>query len=177
MNQAASTPGAAVQAPSPSLEDLLHEATDPVAEEQAAEIDPLDELLSESLAEVAEQRATKDARERLKRGGATATQRAEDEERIRRWEALHEWKAVANVAQFERHKCACGRQQTIFRQLMTRQVHRHLKVVRWQQAETTLADLPNEIVVQKWETPMCTYCADTRGFDFKTQSVKEWEGS
>lgn len=150
------------------LDDLLTESTDSSA-------DPLAELLAESLAATREALEAKAARERAKRGGQSPAQQAEDAERIRRWELAHEWKPVANVALFERHTCACGRHQTIFRQLMTRQQHRHLRdSQRWQQAEASIASLPNEIVVQKWESPMCPACAPQAGFEFR--NVTEWQG-
>lgn len=149
------------------LDDLLAEST--------STVDPLDELLAESLVATREAQEAKAARERAKRGGLSAAQQAEDNDRIRRWELAHEWKAVANAALFERHSCACGKHQTIFRQLMTRQQHRHLRdSQRWQQADASIANLPNEVVVQKWETPMCPACAPQAGFEFR--NVTEWKG-
>lgn len=149
------------------LDDLLEESLE-------ESDDPLNELLAESLAATREALEAKAARERRKRGGQSAEQQAEDAERIRRWELAHEWKAIANVALFERYTCACGRHQTIFRQLMTRQQHRHLRdSQRWQQADAALADLPNEVVVQKWETPMCPACSPQVGFEFR--NVTEWQ--
>ena len=139
------------------------------------DFDDLEALLGEAKAAERDAREAKDARERVKRGGLTPAQRAEDEARLREWEARHEWRAVANVAQFERHRCACGRQQTIFRQLMQKQQHRHLRdSVRYVQVDAQIAALPNEILVQKWNTPMCTECAPRVGFDFKTLPVKEY---
>ena len=159
-----------MQDPDTDLEDLLAESQ---ADDSPDDSDPLDELLAESLAAAREQLEAKAARERAKRGGQSASEATEDAERIRRWELAHEWKAVANVALFERHTCACGRHQTIFRQLMTRQQHRHLRdSQRWQRADASLADLPNEVVVQKWETPMCPACAPQAGFEFR--NVTEW---
>lgn len=138
-------------------------------------IDPLDELLAESLAATREAADAKIARERIKRGGGSAKERAEDEARIQRWELAHEWKPVANVALFERHECACGRHQTIFRQLMIRQQHRHLHMSqRWQQTTASIADLPSEVVVQKWASPICVQCAPRAGFTFN--NVTEWQG-
>lgn len=161
------------------LKELLAESPtfsdDPEADSEGAESDPLDDLLAESLAASREALEAKLARERRKRGGQSAEQQAEDAERIRRWELAHEWRPVANVALFERHECACGKHHTIFRQLMTRQRHRHLRdSQRWQQADAALADLPNEVVVQKWETPMCPTCAPQAGFEFRR--VTEWIG-
>jgi hypothetical protein len=155
------------------LDDLLQESLP--SGSAGADIDPLDALLAESLAESREQLEAKLARDRAKRGGQSAAQKAEDDERIRRWELAHEWKAIANVALFERYRCACGRQSTIFRQLMTRQQHRHLRdSQRWQRAESSIADLPNEVVVQKWDSPMCPSCAPQAGFEFR--NVTEWIG-
>lgn len=154
------------------LEDLLEESQADTSNDS----DPLDELLAESLAAVREAAEAKAARERRKRGGQSAAEAAEDAERLRRWELAHEWKPVANVALFERHTCdSCGRHQTIFRQLMIRQQHRHLRdSQRWQQAEASLADLPNEVVVQKWSAPMCPACSPQAGFEFR--NVTEWQG-
>lgn len=153
---------------STELEDLL-------AESQAnGGTDPLDDLLAESMAATKEALEAKQARERRKRGGQSAADAAEGAERIRRWELAHEWRAVANVALFERYECQCGRHQTIFRQLMTRQQHRHLRdSQRWQQADSALTDLPNEVVVQKWQTPMCPACSSQVGFEFR--NVTEWK--
>jgi len=152
------------------LEDLMNETR----ADALADTDPLAELLAESLAATREELEAKAARERRKRGGQSAAEAAEDAERLRRWELAHEWKPVANVALFERHTCdSCGRHQTIFRQLMTRQQHRHLRdSQRWQQAEGALTDLPNEVVVQKWSSPMCPACAPQAGFEFR--NVTEW---
>lgn len=137
--------------------------------------DVLDDLLAESMAEVKEAQAVKNARERLKRGEVSDKERQAGEERIRRWELANEWRPVANVALFERYKCACGRQQTIFRQLMQRQEHRHMRgTQRWQQVEAGKADLPNEVAVQKWNTPMCTECSPRAGFTFGAGRVTEW---
>lgn len=139
------------------------------------DFDDLEALLGEAKAAERDAAEVKAARERAKRGGLAPAQREEDVQRLREWEAKHEWRAVANVAQFERHRCACGRQQTIFRQLMQKQQHRHLRgSVRYVQVEVQLADLPNEILVQKWSTPMCTECCTRQGFDFTTMPVKEY---
>lgn len=139
------------------------------------DFDDLEALLGEAKAAERQAHEVKEARERVKRGGLTPAQRAEDEARLREWEARNEWRDVANVALFERHRCACGRQQTIFRQLMRKQAHRHLRdSARYVQADAQLAALPQEILVQKWNTPMCTECSPCMGFDFKTMNVKEY---
>lgn len=146
-------------------------------DETEDQIDSLDALLSESITSVREEREAREARKRLKdryRSGVSAAQIAEDAQRVAEWEARHEWRDVFNVALFERHRCACGRQQTIFRQLMREQEHRHVKETRrWVVAEASLANLPNRVLVQKWDTPMCTNCAEPAGFPFT--NVKEWE--
>lgn len=148
------------------LDDLL-------AESQAN--DPLDSLLAESLEAVNVEKEAKAARERVKRGGQSVAQRQEDAERIRRWELAREWETVANVALFERHTCQCGKHSTIFRQLLTRQTHRTLRhSTRWQTTDKVDTDLPYEVVVQKWESPMCVQCSDIFGFEFK--GVTEWKG-
>lgn len=141
------------------------------------DLDPLEALFQESIAASREAQAAKDARERVKRGGLTSAEQAADAERIRRWELAHEWKPVANVALFERHRCACGRQRTIFRQLMQRQEHRHMHgAMRWQQVESSRLDLPSEVAVQKWESPMCPDCISGHGYSFEQGKVTEWQG-
>lgn len=139
------------------------------------DFDDLEALLTEAKDAERTAREAKDARERVKRGGLTASQRAEDEARLRDWEAKHEWRDEANVALFERYRCACGRQQTIFRQLMRKQVHRHLRdSVRYVKMDAQSIHLESEILVQKWETPMCTECAPRNGFSFTTMKIKEY---
>jgi hypothetical protein len=135
----------------------------------------LEALLTEATTAQRDAARVKEARERAKRGGLAPQERAEDEARIRAWEARNEWQDAANVACFERYRCACGRQQTIFRQLMRRQTHRHLKqgATRWIEATESLASLPSEIVVKRWNTPMCTTCAPAAGFDFTHHMAKE----
>lgn len=150
---------------------------------QAPAFDDLDFLLTESVALRNEEREAKAAQERLRRrsaSGRTAEEVAEDEARVREWELKHQWEAIAAVALFEKHKCMnCGRSQTIFRQLMLKQQHRHLPdTLRWQQVDQLPdgVELPAEIQVQKWETGMCTHCAAEFGFDFKQVAVSEWVG-
>lgn len=144
--------------------------------EVTPEADPMEELLQEALQEAAVEKHAKAARDRIKRGGQSAAQIAEDAERIRLWELAHSWTAVANVALFERHECmGCGKHQTIFRQLMSHEVHRTMKATeRWVAVEAAKADLPNEVAVQKWEAPMCPACSPKMGYVFR--NVKEWQG-
>ena len=131
--------------------------------------------MAESLGQAKQELLAKTARERLKRGSGSQQEREEDAARIRAWEATHEYTDAANVALWERHRCACGRQQTIFRHFMTRQVHRYLRTTqRWVKTDELDDDLPNETMVQKWNTPMCTHCAPQAGWEFK--NVTEWEG-
>lgn len=137
----------------------------------------LDELLATKIHEAAEkstlQSKVAQARERLKRGGTSAAERAEDLARIARWEALYEWKDDANVALYHRFTCACGAHNTVFEAMMRRQQHRHLRDSRrWVKAETWLPDLPNEVAVRKTSTPICPRCSESKGFDFR--NVTEW---
>lgn len=143
-------------------------------------MDDLDDLLAESLQQAAERKAIKESQKRLKseRPSAGTRELAEDRERVERWQAQHAWTPVANVALYERHKCECGRQQTIFRHLMRRETHRHMRTVqRFIAVEESLANLPNEVAVQKWETPQCTYCAQEKGFHLGSGNVYEWTGN
>ena len=159
------------------MPELKHDAElEALLTEVPSGLDPLEALFQEAKASIKDAQAAKDARERIKRGMGSAKDKAADEERIRRWELANEWKSVASVALFERYRCACGRQQTIFRQFMERQEHRHLRgSMRWQKVEELKIDLPQEIAVQKWETPICTECSETLGFAFRPGKVTEWQ--
>ena len=146
------------------------------------DLDDLDSLLNESVKLRDEAREAKAAADRLKRryasgSGRTAEEVAEDEARVREWELRHNWEATANIALWERHRCVnCGRQQTIFRQMMLKQRHRVFPdTVRWQQTDETVDGLPAENLVQKWEVGMCTNCAGEFGFGFQDVPVGEWK--
>lgn len=149
---------------------------DSLLAESVEGLDPLDALLAESMETVKQNKEAKLARERLKRGGQSAAQIAEDAERIRQWELAHEWTIVANVAFWERHECdGCGHHQTIFRQFMHRQVHNRMaKTERWVEADKMSAEHPSETLVQKWSTPMCPRCCEQQGFPFR--NVQEMKG-
>lgn len=141
-------------------------------------MDDLDDLLAESLQQAAERKAVKESQKKLKAAGANSRELQEDRERVERWQAEHAWTPVANVALYERHKCECGRQQTIFRHLMRRETHKHMRTVqRFIAVEESLANLPNEVAVQKWKVPQCTYCAQEKGFHLGSGNVYEWEGN
>lgn len=156
------------------LEDDSDEALTDLLEElmEADEADPLDALLEESMGAVREAKEAKAARERAKRGGQTAAEQAEDAERIRRWELANEWKAVANVAVFDRYICACGSSQLSFSQLMVRQQHRHLRdSQRWQASTKNSAGLPSETVIRERAVLMCGGCAPVHGFDMQNPTI------
>lgn len=173
--------------PLPSLEDLLEESVeeandegDAVAEEQAAAPDALpdlDDLLSQSVAARKESIEAKAARERLRRGGLSARERAEDQARLAAWEAAHEWSAAANVALFGVQVCACGEEHSLFLGLMERQTHRHLKgTQRWVKAETSKAALPNEVCYRKAEVAMCAACCTDKGWPWEQATVWKEDG-
>lgn len=157
----------------------------PAPDSSPNDFDDLDALLGESVTLRDTEREAKAARDRLRKRGAgsgrTPEEIAADEARVREWEMKHDWEATAAVALFEKHKCTCcGRAQTIFRQLMLKQQHRIFPATtRWQQIDEIadeLSELPREIQVQKWETGMCTNCAEGFGFDFQQVAVSEWTG-
>lgn len=151
-----------------ALTDLL----EGLMEADEAEADPLDALLEESMGAVREAKEAKAARERVKRGGQTAAEQAEDAERIRRWELANEWKAVANVAVFGRHVCSCGHVSLSFSQLMVRQQHRHLRdSQRWQASTKNSAGLPSETVIRERAVLMCGDCAPVHGFNMQNPTI------
>lgn len=126
----------------------------------------LESLLAESMGAVADERATRAARERLKRGGQSALERAEDAARVAAWEAAHEWEAIASVAMFEDSRCKCGMSARRFAGLFTREAHRHLKTAeRWRRVEASDAKLPNETALRVIYSPMCESCAFDKGWD------------
>lgn len=159
---------------SDDLDDLLEPQDSNPENETETGFDELDSLLSESLASVRESAAAKAAKERMKRGGLSAAEQAADAERIRRWELAHEWRPEANAALFERLTCRCGSHSTIFKQLLQRQVHRHLRSSqRWQAVAASRADLPNEVIFKEVKTAMCPACASAAGFDLSLPA-REW---
>lgn len=136
--------------------------------------DDLDSLLSESIALRDEAAATKGLREKLKRGGLAAAERAEIEASIRDWEARREWDTIANVAVWEKHECQCGGVNMYFSHVMHKQQHKEQSVIRYVATDKVLLDLPNLVAVQGMTTPMCPGCADREGFDLTKESL-QWE--
>lgn len=163
------------------FEDLEQELAQETSPQNQGFVDDsfgeLDELLAKKIHEAQAKGALQDkvaaARERLKRGGTSAAERAEDLARIARWESLYEWKDDANVALYHRFVCSCGAHSTVFEAMMRKQQHRHLRDSRrWVKADTWLPDLPNEVAVRRTETPICPKCSESKGFGFR--NVTEW---
>lgn len=150
-----------------SLDELLEESV------AAAGGMSLDDLLEESMTSVREATQAKAARDRVKRGGQSAAERAEDMARIAAWEAAHEWKAEANVALFHNFNCKCGVRTSVFEGLFTRESHKVLSVSqRWRRVEASQANLPNEVAFRDIEKPMCTDCAESKGW--ATNNAYHW---
>jgi len=148
-------------------------------------MDELDSLLNESLSIVRDIAEAKAARERVKRGGQSAEDKAADAARIASWEAQHVWKPEANVARFVEQECrSCGDCQYIFTGLLQRQSHRHIKTdgsQRWVQADKQIVALPNEVMLAHTDVPFCIECSDVAGFMLKTARWEsgekvEWDG-
>lgn len=159
------------------LQDLLAES---VKGAQApgtgsASLPSLDDLLSESLGSVKETAAAAAARKRLARGGLSAVEREADAQRIREWEAKHEWEDVANVALFRAYDCSCGASYKLFEGMYRRQLHRHLKHGAQRHLACELADakLPNETALRISEVEVCGKCMDSKGWDLT--NAAEWE--
>jgi hypothetical protein len=149
-----------------------------LAESQAGKVQALpslSDLLSESLADTKSAIAAKSARQRLARGGLSAAKREADAQRIREWEAKHEWEDVSNVALFRIYKCGCGSTCEIFEGMYRRQAHRHLKhgAQRHLACEVADAKLPNEVATRTSQTEVCGKCMDAKGWDFT--HATEWE--
>lgn len=138
----------------------------PVAADDMSE---LDDLLEEAMAGQRDAAAAKAARERLKRGGLSAAERAEDAARIAAWEAAHEWEAVASVAVWHQLRCSCvtAMSVTVFQGLFTRETHRRLKALqRWRRVEAADAKLPPETAIRVVPVPMCAACSEGKGWSF-----------
>lgn len=132
--------------------------------------DDLETLFAEAMHGARESAEAKNARERIKRGGLSAVERAADAERIRQWELKHEWIAVANVAAFEEHVCmACDTAHRVFTGVLIRQRHRNLQngAMRWQPG-TVKTGLASEVAIRRIEQPMCEDCAESNGWDLST---------
>ncbi len=148
--------------PEQSLDALLEESVE----------DDLDALLNESTALVQESRLARAVKDRLKRGGQSARERAEDEARLAAWQAKHEWEAVGNCALFNRFACACGEVRDVFAGLMLHERHRHVRTgFRWRAVEASQANLPNEVAVREHATPICFTCAPTKGWDMAKATI------
>lgn len=140
--------------------------------------DPFAELEAELEKAVASQRAAKEAKaakDRLKRGGMSAKDLAEDMLRLRDWEAKHEWKAAANVGLFIQHQCKCESVNDVFEGIFRREVHRHLQdSTRYVKVTSSLADLPNETVIQIRYCDVCELCAEEKGWNLAAPTTV-WE--
>lgn len=154
------------------LAELLAESVEAKPESRGG-VD-LDDLLAESMESVQGEKLAKAAKERIKRGGQSAVERAEDAARIAAWEAAHEWLANAAVAMFTDLRCQCGASTRQFTGLFTREVHRHLKVSqRWRRVEAIAAHLVQETAIRIENVPMCGACAFDKGWDLGKAYI--WE--
>ena len=139
-------------------------------------LDDLEALMSESLAQAQETAEAKAARERVRRGGQSPKEKAEDDARLRAWELRHEWEPAANVAVIEYRTCACGAHAAIFSQLMQRQVHRTMRASsRWQTVTSRSPSLPNEVIRKQVAVPLCLECLPKAGFDPAATPAAEWQ--
>jgi hypothetical protein len=156
------------------LDELLNPKPTPDADdpdEAEEEIDELEALLGEALADKKVADHVKAARAKAKSGFGLS---AEDLERIRKWELAKEWLPVANTALFKRYVCTCGFHTTVFEGLMLEQRHRHSSHAnRWTVQEAALASLPNKTAIRTARIPMCQRCAASKGYSLVTDL--EWQ--
>lgn len=126
----------------------------------------LDSLLQESVALQNEAALAKAAKARLRKGGQSRQEMLEDQARIAAWEAAHEWSPVANVAHFEQQLCKCGSHNLVFRGLLMRETHRHMRdSQRWRAITLPQAGLPKETVIRNEPVEMCELCLADHGYD------------
>lgn len=155
------------------LEALINPRPKPDAGEPdpVDELDELEALLGEALADKKTAEAVKAARAKAKSGYGLS---ADDLERIRKWELAREWQPTANVAFFKRYECACGRHQTVFEALMLEQRHRTQRLThRWTKIETEVLELPKRAAIRKTWTPLCQVCTSTYGYPLAGST--EWQ--
>jgi hypothetical protein len=135
----------------------------------------LSDLLAESVASVKESAEAKASRQRIARGGLSTAEREADAQRIRDWEAKHEWQDVANVALFHVFECGCGASCKVFEGMYRRQTHRHLKhgAQRHVAVGTAMASLQNETAVRVTEVEVCGKCLAEKGWDLT--NAADWE--
>lgn len=145
------------------------EGDEVAAEQEAGELDDLDQLLEESMAPMRAKQETKAFRDQLARGGLSKAERLAIEAKVREWEARVEWEPQANVALFFEQRCKCGQVSLMFGGLLERQIHRRVKSTqRWVSTTVNRLKLPNEIAMQELPTPMCFVCCDGKGYDWGT---------
>ncbi len=154
------------------LDSLINPRPVPDAEAPDADddLDELEALLGEAMADRKIAEAVKQARAKAKGGFGLS---AEDQERIRKWELAKEWLPVANCAVFKRYVCQCGYHSTVYESLMLEQRHRHSQHAnRWTRQEAAVADLPNRTAIRSVKIPMCQRCALGKGYSLVTNL--EW---
>lgn len=152
------------------LEDSADDEPAPLPTSDANDLDELEALLGEAMADAKDVQAVKAARAKAKGGFGLS---ADDLDRIRKWELAKEWLPVANVALFRRYTCQCGYHSTVYEGLMLEQRHRHSKAAnRWTTQDSSVASLPNKSAIRKTSVPMCQRCADSKGFSLITDL--EW---
>lgn len=167
--------------PPPSLQDLddMLAAGEAEAAEAAAMPPDLDDLLAEAIADRDSEQEIRRARERVRKSGAgapSAAERAADMRRIAEWDTKRNWRAVKNIAVWEKYKCACRSQHTIFRKVMQEQVHAQDRTAkRWVVVDEADPGLPTEIGVETWNTPYCTRCAPDFGIGFQDVRVRHFD--
>jgi len=151
----------------PEVDDFLN--LDDARVAAVNEFDSLDALLNDSLKSIAQDKAVKEARKRLAKGGFSNADREADTARVRQWELDRIWTPMASVAYFETQECSCCRnRQHHFKGYFQRQTHRTSKIDRWVQADlstvVTSEKLPKEIKDDHVIVPTCIRCAVLAGW-------------
>jgi hypothetical protein len=125
----------------------------------------LDDLLADSMQQVAGKIKLKVDRKRLLDTRVMGTERQEIEESIKRWELAREWVAVANVAMFNtQYWSHCASIHNTFSGLFQRQLHRTSKVNRWQAVVAQEIGLKYETMHTEAEVAICAECVGEQGF-------------
>ena len=124
----------------------------------------LDDLLTESIAQIAENDKEKAIRNRLRHNRISdPTEKLEAQAMLRQWDTQREWNRSANVLVFNRQKCKfCNTFHTTLEGYFERYDNKRLAGTTKQTAVKSFErlDLPKEVVYHDSLIEICHACAD-----------------
>lgn len=131
--------------------------------------DELDELLQESLDEVATKKQYAEDLKARKRNftGMSAEEVAYCNSRMQAFEQARIWRPISNLAVFTRFECLnCHDYKTVFTRWMLREKSRlNATAQRWETVDTPKDHLPTDAAIEVRKTSICTSCAPMLNID------------